>query len=271
MRLLQYGPLGRCLEQLKAGAARAQRRLTAAPAVAIVLSVAALFVTACGGSSSMLSTSSSTPTTTAAGGGRSETKFGSSTKTTGVGHGGGGGTTVRGGSNAGGHAGSRPNHQASGHDVVTRGVVTHRPVAGTGGAVINDDNPKQQASQADSGKEPVTQSNPCALVSKTDAETLIGEPIAVPRVAPLGPTCIYQPMHGKNSITLSVESVNFSQIKPHMRKVTRFSVRGHVGYCGNYGRTMTFVPLPNGKVLNVTAPCSVGAPLAARAVARLAA
>ena len=240
---------GRGEQPAGSGWEHARRPLKVALRYALLLSVAALLVSACGGSSSLLSKSSSTSSgsvSPAASSDRTGDKSGAS-----------------------GHPTNRSTRVSSAHDAVTRGTVISKPVAGTGGTTINDDNPKQTASRADSGNQTSTQTNPCTLISKADAEALIGGPIAAPREAPLGPTCIYQPIHGKSSITLSVESINFAKIKPHMRKVTQFTVRGHAGYCGKYGQTMTFVPLAGGKVLNITAPCSVGTPIATRAIARL--
>jgi hypothetical protein len=241
---------------------RARKRFTLlALAAAITLTVAGLVLAGCGGSSSLIPTTSSTAAASSSTG--SSKAYSSSTSTAA------GAVTNRphGANTVAGHSTGSP---AATNDTVTRGTVVHRPKHGTGGAAVNDDNPATKASRADSGKgTAVSQVNPCALVPKADAESIIGAPLDVPRVAPLGPTCIYQPRGAKNSITLSVEAINFSQIKPHMRKVTQVQVRGHAGYCGEYGQPMTFVPLPNGEVLNVTAPCSVGALLAAEAISRL--
>ena len=262
---MKRSPYGQRQARLQAGSGltNAPRTLKGAVSYALLLSLAALLVAACGGSSSLMGKSSSTASGNVSPGQSqaSETSRGSSISRN--------GTSSAERSGTSWHHASRSTRVSSARDDVTRGVVIHKPVAGTGGATINDDNPKQTASRADSGNATSTQTNPCTLVSQADAEALIGGPIAAPREAPLGPTCIYQPVHGKNSITLSVESINFSKIKPHMRKVTQFTVRGHAGYCGRYGQTMTFVPLAGGRVLNITAPCSVGTPLAERAIARL--
>lgn len=152
------------------------------------------------------------------------------------------------------------------HDVVSTGVITHRPLHGTGGEEINDDNP----GQADSSHQPAGgHSNPCALVSRAETQAILGRPIDTPVEAPLGPTCIYQPVGTKNFITLTVEATNFAVIKPHIRNRTQIRVGGRAGYCGIYGQPTTFVPLTDGRVLNITAPCSVGRLLAVKALSRL--
>jgi hypothetical protein len=151
-------------------------------------------------------------------------------------------------------------------DVVTAGVVTHRPLHGTGGNASNDDNP----GKADVGNNPTAgQSDPCELVSRTQAQAIVGRPVVTPQEAPLGPTCIYQPVGAKTGVTLTVEGVPLAQLKPHIHHLTRFEVGGRTGYCGVYGQPTTFVPLADGKVLSVTAPCGVGRLFAARALSRV--
>ena len=151
-------------------------------------------------------------------------------------------------------------------DTVTNGVVTHRPAPGTGGGEINDDNP----GRADSGSGTTNgRLNPCTLVSKAQAQAIIGRAIAAPVEAPLGPTCIYRTQDAKSMVTLTVESLDFSKVKPQMRNRTQLAIGGHTAYCGNYGQQVTYVPLAGGRVLNVTASCTVGARFAAKALNRI--
>jgi hypothetical protein len=151
-------------------------------------------------------------------------------------------------------------------DVVRNGLVTHRAMRGTGGAEINDDNPRR----ADSGNETARSQNPCTLVSRAQARAIVGRPIAAPVEAPLGPTCIYRPAGAKNFIILTVESIDFATIRAHIRNRTRFDVGGHTAYCGTYGQPTTFVPLAGGRrVLSITAPCAIGSRFAAKALSRL--
>lgn len=56
-----------------------------------------------------------------------------------------------------------------------------------------------------------------------------------------------------------------------MRKVQHLAIAGHNAYCGLLGRPMLDVPLQNGKVLSVTAPCAIAQALAEKALPRIAA
>ena len=166
----------------------------------------------------------------------------------------------------------RPHATAQAHrDLVTHGAIVQRPVPGTGAKEINDDNP----GAADSGSEvagqrpPAGQSNPCTLVSKAEAQAIVGRPMATPQEAPLGPTCIYQPVGAKNFVALAIESTDFTKVMPQVRNRTRVDVRGRTAYCGTYGQPTTFVPLGRGRVLNVTALCPIGIQFAAEALPHL--
>jgi hypothetical protein len=149
--------------------------------------------------------------------------------------------------------------------VSTGAVVAHHPLHGTGGDEINDDNP----GKADVGDNPAAgEENPCRLVSQAQAQAILGRPVAAPQEAPLGPTCIYQPQGEKTFVTLTLEGVKLTQLKPHIRHLTQFELDGRSGYCGIYGQATTFVQLTDGKVLDITAPCNIGRLFAARALTR---
>lgn len=154
---------------------------------------------------------------------------------------------------------------SAGRDIVHTGTAVQRPVHGTGGNAINDDNP----SRADSGTRSATGPNPCALVSREEAQAIVGAPIATPQEAPLGPTCIYGRRGGGDLITVAVESLEFAKIKPKIHDTIRAILAGRTAYCGDYGRPTTFVPLAHGMVLNVSAPCAVGVRFAEKALRRL--
>lgn len=144
--------------------------------------------------------------------------------------------------------------------------MTHRPKEDTGGSEVNDDNP----ASADSGESSDTaERSPCELVSRVEAQAILGKPIEAPQEAPLGPTCIYQPTGGASAgraVTLAIESINPRTLKARLRQQARFDLAGHTGYCGVYGQTTTFVPLAGGSVLTIAAPCPVGKLFAAAAL-----
>jgi hypothetical protein len=150
------------------------------------------------------------------------------------------------------------------------GAIIHRPMPGTGGGTVNDDN----RARADSGGRRTSsvgsaELNPCTLVTEVQAKAIVGKPIETPQEAPLGPTCIYQSPGSKSSVTLSVESIDFAKLKGQMRNRTRVKIGKHTVYCGIYGQPATFVPLSHGRVLNVVGPCALGTRFAAAALPRL--
>jgi len=153
-----------------------------------------------------------------------------------------------------------------GHDTVTNGVVTHKPLHGTGGSEANDDNPGS-ADTGDGAKSTVR--GPCALVSAAAAEAIVGQPLKPPEEAPQGPTCIYAASHGGGLVTLAVEPLELGQILPHTKKLVRGNVGAHASYCGVYGQPNTYVKLSHGLVLSVSASCSVGERFALEAVKHL--
>jgi hypothetical protein len=124
-------------------------------------------------------------------------------------------------------------------------------------------------SKDDSGSAAAIRINPCRLVSVSEAEAITGGPISGRVEAPLGPTCIYRQAGSKTDITLAVETTTFASATHGMSKPTKVLIKGRSAYCGKLGAQMLFVPLPDGTVLNVTAPCAVAQRFAATALSRL--
>jgi hypothetical protein len=155
--------------------------------------------------------------------------------------------------------------EATHKDPVSTKTVAQQPMRGTGGAEINDDNP----AAADSGKGTGSVGNPCKLVSQAAAQAIVGAPIATPQSAPLGPTCIYEPLHGSSSVTLAVESIDFARISSQIHKKTKAAIRGHTAFCGEYGHPTTFVLLTHDRVLNIGAPCAIGRRFATEALSHM--
>ena len=112
--------------------------------------------------------------------------------------------------------------------------------------------------------------DPCRLVGRSQAQAIAGEAVTSAIEAPLGPTCIYK-LRSQKEITLSVQTVNYSQVTRHLQKRQPLSIASHAGYCGTLGTQMLFLRLANGQVLNVTAPCGMARQLAAVAVGHLSA
>lgn len=111
--------------------------------------------------------------------------------------------------------------------------------------------------------------NPCRLVTRAEAGTIVKRPIASMGVAQQGPTCIYRPRGATTYITLALQSANLKLIRQHSRPLARVDLASRKGYCVKYGSVMLYVGLPGGKALNVTAPCQTAARFASRALQRL--
>ena len=110
---------------------------------------------------------------------------------------------------------------------------------------------------------------PCSLVTKAQARTILGLPVLAPIEAPQGPTCIYQSRSHERFVTLSVQGVEFGQIRRKLGDGRQISIGDRTGYCGTYGGKMLYVPLGRGRVLSVAAPCKLASEFAARALPRL--
>jgi hypothetical protein len=114
--------------------------------------------------------------------------------------------------------------------------------------------------------------NPCGLVTAPEARSITAGGITGVTEAPLGPTCIYHSAKAKSpSITMTVEVMKLAQVTQKLNGKAQFTIKSHPAYCGKLGTQMLFVPLTNGQVLNVVAPCSVARQFAAVALGRLAA
>jgi hypothetical protein len=149
-------------------------------------------------------------------------------------------------------------------DTVARGGRIHRPLHGTGGEEINDDNP----GTADAGDKNASE-DPCRLVSRAQASSILGQSIAAPQDAPLGPTCIYQATRGATLATIALQTINVRQIHANIKSSVNMTIDGRRGFCGDYGQPTTFVALRHGNTLAITAPCKIGKLLAVVALRRL--
>jgi hypothetical protein len=192
-----------------------------------------------------------------------------------------------------GGAGAKP-AAGTGRDTVTNGVKVHHPFAGTGSKAVNDDNPAgggsgSAARQRDSARsastvtlgyrtpaqrEPAARnaghsSNPCKLVTRGEAEAILGHPVSAPTLAPLGPSCIYRAHGARQAVTLAVQATPFAPLKSRLRKARQETVAGHAAFCGVYGQTTTIVALSRGRVLTIAAPCATGFRFAAKALPRV--
>lgn len=118
-------------------------------------------------------------------------------------------------------------------------------------------------------KHPQTRFSPCNLVTADQAQAVLGARMQMPIEAPQGPTCIYRTQTGKSLVGVSVQTIDFNQVKPLMRQRHSISVASHSGVCGTYGQSMLYVPLSRGRVLSISAPCDIAKGFAVRALPHL--
>lgn len=123
--------------------------------------------------------------------------------------------------------------------------------------------PRQQLEQ------PPSTSRPCSLVTKPQAQDLIGMPIVEPLEAPQGPTCIYQTGSGERYVTLAAQDESIERLRERLRDPTAVAVAGRSGYCGTVGGPVLYLPLSGLRTLVVAAPCEMAKGFAALAVGRL--
>ena len=120
-------------------------------------------------------------------------------------------------------------------------------------------------------KEPVRsdRQNPCSLVTKAQAQAILGGKLLDPVVLPQGPTCIYRNRSRQEFATISVQAQSFGALRRRLRHAERVDVSDRAAYCGIHGRPMLYVPLSGGRVLSIAAQCDTAARLARRAATRL--
>lgn len=113
--------------------------------------------------------------------------------------------------------------------------------------------------------------DPCSLVSRAQAQAILGKPVGQPVDAPQGPTCIYTPQGAKSLVTVAVVATDFSKIQPqaHLRDRMSVTVSGRAAYCGVAGAPTMIVPLTPGRFLTVTAPCPIAASFATKALSHI--
>jgi hypothetical protein len=119
------------------------------------------------------------------------------------------------------------------------------------------------------GRKPRSRFTPCNLVTKAQAQAIVGAPLRDPLEAPRGPTCIYRTQDGKSLITLAVQSLEFSALKRRIHNRQPVDVSNRAAFCGTLGDPVLYVALPRRRVLSVAARCEVGRQFAVTAVRRL--
>lgn len=111
--------------------------------------------------------------------------------------------------------------------------------------------------------------NPCAWVTKAQAQAITGARLLDPVVAPQGPTCIYRDRAGETFTTVAIQPLGIDRLRPQVKRIERVDVAGRVAYCGIHGQPVLYLPLAGDRVLSVTAQCATAARFARRAAAEL--
>ena len=111
--------------------------------------------------------------------------------------------------------------------------------------------------------------NPCALVTKAQAQTILGTRLLDPLVAPQGPTCIFRDRSGQSFATISLQPVAIDRLRRQTHRLKAVAVADRKAYCGVSGSPVLYLPVAGGRTLSVTAQCEIAKRLASHAVPRL--
>jgi hypothetical protein len=110
---------------------------------------------------------------------------------------------------------------------------------------------------------------PCSLVSRGQAQDILGGSLQKPVEAAQGPTCIFRSNDGKRFVTLAVQTRDVDALTRQVKGRQPMEVGSRDGFCSVQGQPTLYVPLTADQVLTVTAPCLMAEELARRALRRL--
>jgi hypothetical protein len=113
---------------------------------------------------------------------------------------------------------------------------------------------------------PQSRFTPCGLVTRAQAQAIVGEPVQLPFEAPQGPTCVYRTVKGHGLVTLAVQKAELAKAKTNLQQAAKVDLGSSTAVCGQYGQPTLYAPLSHGRVLTVAAPCEIAKRFAARAV-----
>jgi hypothetical protein len=111
--------------------------------------------------------------------------------------------------------------------------------------------------------------NPCTLMTRSEAQGILGGTVAKPQLGLQGPTCIYQTRRIKQPITLTLQHVPLATAARLGRNVIHTDVSGRKAVCVSDGGVRLLVPLSTSSVLTVGGPCPIAAHVAETALRRL--
>ena len=129
--------------------------------------------------------------------------------------------------------------------------------------------PNYQALVKRQTTKPRARFTPCNLVTRSQAQTIIGGPVQAPLEAPQGPTCIYRSRSGTDFITVAMHAGSFKALTRPLREPHWLAIAGREAVCGDLGRPTLFVRISGSRALGIAAPCDTARKFAAAAVERL--
>jgi hypothetical protein len=97
----------------------------------------------------------------------------------------------------------------------------------------------------------------------------VGQELQPPVEAPQGPTCIYRTRDESTFVTIAVQRLELDALRKQMRGEEELDVDSHTAVCGKLGQSMLYLPLEQGRVLSIGAPCEMAARFARAAVPQL--
>jgi hypothetical protein len=118
-------------------------------------------------------------------------------------------------------------------------------------------------------EKPRSEFTPCNLITRKQAQVILGGAVKAPVEAPQGPTCIYRAQDGSSFVTIAVQALELDRARRLLREPSRLDVGGRRGFCGVVGHPTLYLELSKVEVLTVAAPCKVARRFAAQALEQL--
>jgi Protein of unknown function (DUF3558) len=142
-------------------------------------------------------------------------------------------------------------------------------VSPTPGNASSPRRPPDPESSGANGQSMPLDVNPCTLLTRAEAQEIVGAAVSKPELGSQGPTCIYQVRRIDDSITIALQRGSLPTVTESGHDVIRTDVAGRKAVCVDSGGLKLLVAVSSGSVLTVGAPCPIATQLAAKALRRL--
>lgn len=110
---------------------------------------------------------------------------------------------------------------------------------------------------------------PCSLVSRAQAQKIVGRPVMKLVEAPQGPTCLYRYDGGKSMVTLAIQERDAKTLTRDLPRKTTVEIADRKGFCARQGQEALYLPLSGNQVLSIAAGCDVAQDFASAALEQL--